>query len=406
MGKRAGRTSVVVALLAMALSSITVLSAAPVGAETPEWLPLRKGNGGPITVGCTYHSVGSCAGYHPYWAIDFLAPVGTPVYAAGGGRVWSTRAGATGTCSATSNFVLIDHGGSFTYYTHLDRVLVAPGDPVTRNDQIGTVGRSGLASDGCAPHLHYEKRSSAANGTQINPGTLLACHGSSMVVMSGWSGTTWGYPSDIYSDGTGCPRPQRGVADINRDSYVDIFDMNILITNWGSSPTDRRADVDSDGDVDIRDFNELIIQWSPRRRVSSASTTASLRAASGTARIDFGRSAITAAPGSEVTIDVILESDEPINAIAAVLDYPADALTHVRTVLDDGSWSMPIASDAQPGQVAIEAATQTPVSGLTPVARVTFAVRRDAVIQLSGHSGAYSATANTDVLSLDPPTGF
>ncbi len=51
-------------------------------------------------------------------------------------------------------------------------------------------------------------------------------------------------------------------ADFNNDSKVDIFDLNILTTNWGSTTaTDTTGDANCDGKVDIFDLNALTTSW-------------------------------------------------------------------------------------------------------------------------------------------------
>lgn len=56
-------------------------------------------------------------------------------------------------------------------------------------------------------------------------------------------------------DGT----PQRA-GDIDQDGDVDIFDYNILVSNFGKNSPDNLngADLDNDGDVDIFDYNILV----------------------------------------------------------------------------------------------------------------------------------------------------
>ena len=81
--------------------------------------------------------------------IDWAAPTGTPVSAAGKGRVVSAgREGFYG------NKVVIDHGGGWqTVYAQLDRFSVKAGDCVDAKAEIGAVGSTGLSS---GPHLHFE----------------------------------------------------------------------------------------------------------------------------------------------------------------------------------------------------------------------------------------------------------
>ncbi|PCI29968.1 hypothetical protein COB55_01145 [Candidatus Wolfebacteria bacterium] len=49
--------------------------------------------------------------------------------------------------------------------------------------------------------------------------------------------------------------------DIDQNFKVDIFDFNIIMVNWGGSPTNAYADLDGNGKVDIFDFNLLMVSW-------------------------------------------------------------------------------------------------------------------------------------------------
>ncbi|MEE4145040.1 MAG: peptidoglycan DD-metalloendopeptidase family protein [Halieaceae bacterium] len=85
----------------------------------------------------------------PHRGTDYAAPTGTPVYAAGDGRV--VKAGYTG---ANGNYVFIQHGDQYvTRYLHLNKRLVKSGQRVDQSQVIGTVGSTGAAT---GPHLHYE----------------------------------------------------------------------------------------------------------------------------------------------------------------------------------------------------------------------------------------------------------
>lgn len=161
--------------------------AAPNTYSEPTWFPLRSTSTG--LVGCTYLNCDNKT-YHGYWALDFMAEVGTPVYAAGAGQVTTVRNTASG-CSATSNSVLISHDGKTSYYTHLDKVLVKKDDWVDTGTQIGTVGRTGLLADGCHAHLHYEERNSS--NQQVDPGPMRAClkTGEPVSYPNQWGTTSW-----------------------------------------------------------------------------------------------------------------------------------------------------------------------------------------------------------------------
>jgi len=85
----------------------------------------------------------------PHRGTDYAAPTGTPVYAAGDGRV--IKSGYKGT---NGNYVYIRHSDQHvTHYLHLNKRMVKEGDRVTQSQLIGTVGSTGAAT---GPHLHYE----------------------------------------------------------------------------------------------------------------------------------------------------------------------------------------------------------------------------------------------------------
>lgn len=99
----------------------------------------------------------------PHRGTDYAAPTGTPVYAAGDGRV--VNAGYTRT---NGNYVSIQHGDQYvTKYLHLQKRMVTMGQRVSQSQVIGTVGSTGLAT---GPHLHYEF---LVNGVHHNPRTIV-----------------------------------------------------------------------------------------------------------------------------------------------------------------------------------------------------------------------------------------
>ena len=89
--------------------------------------------------------------------IDLYQPSGTPVYAADGGDILS--AGVINNAYGNSqygNCILINHkNGYYTFYAHLDTILVKTGMSVIKGAQIGTVGTTGNVT---GPHLHFEVR--------------------------------------------------------------------------------------------------------------------------------------------------------------------------------------------------------------------------------------------------------
>jgi murein DD-endopeptidase MepM/ murein hydrolase activator NlpD len=95
----------------------------------------------------------------PHYGIDYAAPVGTPVMASGDGVV--TLAGWDG---GYGKAVKIRHPNGYqTLYGHLSRINVKPGQRVTQEQFIGSVGMTGLAT---GPHLDYRMIKS---GVFVNP---------------------------------------------------------------------------------------------------------------------------------------------------------------------------------------------------------------------------------------------
>jgi len=93
--------------------------------------------------------------------VDFAAPRGTPIFAAGDGVV--ERAGWF---STYGRYVRIRHrGGYATAYAHMNRIAkgIRPGKRVKQGQVIGYVGSTGRST---GPHLHYEVLRA---GRQINP---------------------------------------------------------------------------------------------------------------------------------------------------------------------------------------------------------------------------------------------
>jgi murein DD-endopeptidase MepM/ murein hydrolase activator NlpD len=85
--------------------------------------------------------------FHP--GLDFAAPIGSDIYAAGGGKV---RFAAFQ--SELGNLVEIDHGnGLISRYAHASRLYVKEGDIVAPGQRIAAVGSTGRST---GPHLHFE----------------------------------------------------------------------------------------------------------------------------------------------------------------------------------------------------------------------------------------------------------
>ena len=100
----------------------------------------------------------------PHRGIDYAAKKGTPVVAAGDGKVTIARQN-----NASGKYVVIQHGRQYTTkYLHLSSFAraVGPGRSVRQGQTIGYVGSTGWAT---APHLHFEF---LVDGIHRNPRTV------------------------------------------------------------------------------------------------------------------------------------------------------------------------------------------------------------------------------------------
>jgi murein DD-endopeptidase MepM/ murein hydrolase activator NlpD len=110
--------------------------------------------------------------YPPHHGVEFVNETGTPVLAAGAGRVvlalndaerlvgphdWNLEEDG----AFYGNVVVIEHDVTYngkkvyTLYGHMDEILTETGARVETGDVIGQVGMSGIA---LGPHLHFEVR--------------------------------------------------------------------------------------------------------------------------------------------------------------------------------------------------------------------------------------------------------
>lgn len=113
-----------------------------------------------ITSGFTYrrpHPI--LGGVRPHLAIDYAAPVGTPVRAVANGVV--RRAGWNR--SNGIQVILKHRAGYQTMYNHLSKAVVKRGARVSQRQIIGAVGSTGLST---GPHLDYRV---SKDGRFVNP---------------------------------------------------------------------------------------------------------------------------------------------------------------------------------------------------------------------------------------------
>ncbi len=130
--------------------------------QQPAILPLKNAR---LTsgFGMRYHPILRVSRMHA--GVDFPTPSGTPLYAAGDGRV-----SFVGTKGGYGKVIEIEHplAGKMTRYAHLSRAAdgVRVGSLVRRGQTVAYSGNTGLST---APHLHYEVRRLDTARTPVNP---------------------------------------------------------------------------------------------------------------------------------------------------------------------------------------------------------------------------------------------
>lgn len=112
--------------------------------------------------GIRVHPVFGVAEFHS--GFDIANTENTPLYATAYGTVklceWQPGYG---------RLIVIDHGkGLYTYFGHLQKIMVNPGERVARGQLIGLMGSTGTST---GSHVHYEIR---MNNQPISPAPYLA----------------------------------------------------------------------------------------------------------------------------------------------------------------------------------------------------------------------------------------
>lgn len=124
--------------------------------------------GSPVTTG--YRTGGALWSSGSHSGVDFRAASGTSVVAVGAGTV--VEAGWGGAYG--NNVVIRMNDGTFTQYGHLSSIGVSVGQSVTPGARIGLSGSTGNST---GPHLHFEARTTAEYGSDIDPVAYLRAHG-------------------------------------------------------------------------------------------------------------------------------------------------------------------------------------------------------------------------------------
>ncbi|MEV6508261.1 M23 family metallopeptidase [Streptomyces sp. NPDC051642] len=127
----------------------------------------------PVTgsyVSTGYKTGGSLWSSGAHTGIDFHASTGTSVHAVGSGTV--VEAGWGG--SYGNQVVIKMADGMYTMYGHLSSIGVSVGQTVTPGEQIGLSGATGNVT---GPHLHFEARTTAEYGSDVDPVAYLRKHG-------------------------------------------------------------------------------------------------------------------------------------------------------------------------------------------------------------------------------------
>lgn len=142
-------------------------------AQSRETAPLGNGTfirpipGAPIVSGFGYRSDPFTGEPSFHSGVDFAAPCGTRILAAGTGLVVSADdQGGYGFA------IVLNHGGGLaTLYGHQQAFAVTAGQLATQGQVIGYVGSTGNASGG-APHLHFEFHPDG--GSAVDPYDLVS----------------------------------------------------------------------------------------------------------------------------------------------------------------------------------------------------------------------------------------
>ncbi len=117
-----------------------------------------RGTGGPEYIGYYIRPIVGgriSQGLHGYNAIDFAAPLGTPILASASGTVIISKDNGYWN-GGYGNYIVIKHdNGTQTLYSHNSKNIVWVGYNVVQGQVIGYIGSTGRST---GPHVHFEVR--------------------------------------------------------------------------------------------------------------------------------------------------------------------------------------------------------------------------------------------------------
>lgn len=135
---------------------------------------------GKITSGYGMRNNPATGVYQLHAGTDVANAVGTPVRAAAGGAVVYAGQAGSGLAAGRSGLcVILTHDVADTYYGHLSRIDVTPGQKVKPGDVIGLMGATGNVT---GPHLHFEVRPVKSKTATTDPIPYLTARGATLGV--------------------------------------------------------------------------------------------------------------------------------------------------------------------------------------------------------------------------------
>jgi murein DD-endopeptidase MepM/ murein hydrolase activator NlpD len=167
--KKAGTLITSTASKPNAVDAATLALLATVDDSIPWVTPIAPGS---YTRGAVFGEYGVWSRYHT--GVDFVAPYGTPIRAAGSGVVVASDGGSW----AGTHVVIMHTDGSRTLYAHMSAKIVQPGTVVKAGQLIGYVGMTGRAF-GYHTHFEYYPPSATVGDpyTAADPVPFLLKHG-------------------------------------------------------------------------------------------------------------------------------------------------------------------------------------------------------------------------------------